>query len=118
MLKGDTMSNYVSIQNLDLSKASLVGFNNCRITVEDSNIVCSDYFGRKVALFPFDLNSQYLHTRGLPEDIGIDEEGNLEVFEIDFDDEDYFGPEEQPVEILEGYSYISTMNFTLVINTN
>ena len=109
------MNNYVSIQNLDLSKATLIGFDDCHITVEDSNIVCSDFFGRKVALFPFELNSQYLYNRGLPEDIGIDEGGYLEFWEIDYDDEDYFGPEEQPLFILEGYSYVSTMNFTLVI---
>lgn len=109
------MNNYVAMQDLDLSNATIIGFNGCSVSVVGSNLVCSDYFGRQVVTFPLDLNSRYQHLRGLPEEIGIDEEGNLEVWEIDYEDEDYFGPEEQPVEILEGYSHISTMYFTLVI---
>ena len=108
-------ANYVAIQDLDLSNATVIGFNNCTVSLVGSELVCSDVFGRNVAKFPFELNSRYKQTRGLPEDICIDEEGNLEYFEIDYDDEDYFGEEEQPTGILEGYSHISTMYFTIVI---
>lgn len=111
-------NNYVAIENLDLANASLIGFHGCLVVIEGSNLVCLDSFGRKVALFPFDEKSQYLHVRGLPDDIGINEDGELEVFEIDQDDEDYFGDDDQPLEILEGYSYVSAMNFTLVIKHN
>ena len=110
--------NYVAIQDLYLSNATIIGFNGCSVSVVGSDIVCSDYFGRAVVKYPFDANSRYSHKRGLPEEIGIDEDGNLEVWEIDREDEDYFGPEEQPIEILEGYSYVSTMYFTLVIKHN
>lgn len=109
------MNNYVAMQDLDLSNAAVICFNNCTVSIVGSELVCADVFGRAVAKFPFDLNCRYMQARGLPEDIGIDEEGGFEVFEIDFDDEDYFGEEEQPIEILEGYSHISTMYFTLVI---
>ena len=109
------MNNYVAMQDLDLSNATVIGFNNCIVSLVGSELVCSDVFGRAVAKFPSDLNCRYKKTRGLPEGICIDEDGDLEVFEIDYDDEDYFGEEEQPTEILEGYSHISTMYFTLVI---
>lgn len=109
------MNNYVAMQDLDLSNATVIGFNGCSVSVVGSNLVCSDYFGRQVVIFPLDLNGRYQHLRGLPEEIGIDEEGNLEVFEIDYDDEDYFGDEDQPEHILEQYSFVSTMYFTLVI---
>lgn len=109
------MNNYVAMQDLDLSNATVIGFNNCKVSLVSSDLACSDVFGRAVAKFPFDLNCRYKQTCGLPEDICIDEDGNLEPFEIDYDDEDYFGEEEQPIEILECYSHISTMYFTLVI---
>ena len=108
----------ISIKDLDLSNATIIGFNGCSVSVIGSDIVCSDCFGRAVVKYPFDVNSRHRHLRGLPEEIGIDEDGNLEVWEIDREDEDYFGPEEQPIEILEGYSYVSTMYFTLVIKHN
>ena len=110
--------NYIAIQDLDLSNATIIGLNDCSVSVVGSEIVCSDCFGRAVVKYPFDVNSRHRHLRGLPEEIGIGEDGNLEVWEIDYEDEDYFGPEEQPVEILDGYSYISTMYFTLVIKHN
>ena len=109
------MNNYVAMQYLDLSNATVIGFNNCTVSLVGTDLVCADVFGRAVAKFPFDLNCQYRHIRGLPEDICIDEDGDLESFEIDYDDEDYFGEEEQPTEILESYSHISTMYFTIVI---
>lgn len=109
------MNNYVAIQDLDLAKATIIGFNYCSVEVQGADLVCLDCFGRLAAKFPFDANSRYMHVRGLPEEIGIDEDGNLEVWEIDYDDEDYFGHEEQPIEILECYSYISTMYFTLIV---
>ena len=108
-------NNYVAIQDLDLSNATIIGLNGCHVSVAGSDIVCSDCFGRTVVKYPFDVNSRYMHLRGLPEEICIDEDGGLEAWEIDYEDEDYFGPEEQPVEVLEGYSHISTMYFTLVI---
>lgn len=109
------MNNYVAIQDLDLAKATIIGFNDCSVEVQGADLVCLDCFGRTVAKFPFDENSRYMHARGLPEEIGIDEDGDLEVWEINYDDEDYFGPEEQPLEILEGYSWVSAMNFTIVL---
>ena len=108
-------NSYIAIKDLDLSNATIIGLNDCSVSVVGSEIVCSDCFGRAVVKYPFDLNSRHRHVRGLPEEIGIDEEGNLEVWEIDRDDEDYFGEEEQSEETLDGYSYISTMYFTLVI---
>lgn len=87
---------YLSIQDLDLSNATIVGFENCSVSVLGSDLVCSDVFGRTAVKFPFDVISRYMHVRGLP----------------------FFGPEEQSIEIVEGYSYISTMYFTLVIKNN
>lgn len=112
------MNTYVSIKDLDLTNATVIGFNGCSVEVVASDLVCKDCFGREVVKFPFELDARYQHIRGLPEEIGIDEEGDLEVWEIDYDDEDYFGPEEQPIEILEGYSFVSTMHFTLAIKHN
>lgn len=109
------MNSYTSIQDLDLSGAVIVGFNSCLAEIQGGDLACLDFFGRVVAKFPIELNARYQHIRGLPENIGIDEEGNLEIFEIDCDDEDYFGDEEQPDFILESYSHISTMSFTLVM---
>lgn len=106
---------YVAIQDLDLSNATIIGLNDCSVSVVGSEIVCSDCFGRAVVKYPFDLNSRHRHVRGLPEEISIGEDGNLEVWEIDYEDEDYFGYEEQPEHILEQYSFVSTMYFTLVI---
>lgn len=109
------MSNYVAIQDLDLSNATIAGFNGCSVEISEADIVLLGCFGCIVAKYPFDLNSRYRHVRGLPDDICVDENGDLEVFEIDYDDEDYFGGDEQSEEILDEYSYISTMCFTIVL---
>lgn len=112
------MNNYIAIQDLDLSNATVIGFNNCAVEVQGCDLVCLNHFGNTEAKFPIELNSRHRITRGLPDDVGIDEEGNLEVLDVDYDDEDYHCEDEQPVEILEGYSYISGMNFTIVIKNN
>ena len=109
------MSTRVLIKDLDLTNATVIGLSGCSVSVVGSDLVCKDCFGREVVNFPFDLTARYLHVRGLPEEIGIDEDDNLEIFEIDFDDEDYFGDEDQPDYILEQYSFVSTHNFTLVL---
>ena len=111
-------SNYVAIQDLDLSNATIIGLNKLSVSVVGSDLVCYDCFGRAAVKYPFDLNSRHRHMRGLPEEICIGENGDLEVWEIDCEDEDYFGPEDKSDEILEGYSYVSTMYFTLVIKHN
>ena len=107
------MNAYISIQDLDLSNASLVGFDDCTVELKCTDLVCTDIFGRAVVKFPIELNIKYKHLRGLPDDVFIDEDGYFVPFDIDYDDEDYF--EEQPIEILESYSYISSMAFTLII---
>ena len=112
------MSNYVSIKDLNLSEATVIGFNYCSVEVIGDDLVCYDIFSRVVAKFPFEVNARFLLNRGLPEEVGIDEEGNFEIFEIDPDDEDYFGNEDQPDFILDGYSHISTMNFTIIIKNH
>lgn len=109
------MNNYVAIKDLNLAVATVIGFAGCKVEVQGSDLVCLDYFGRAVVKYPFDVESRYRHVRGLPEDIGFDEDGYLVPFVIDYDDEDYFGEEEQPIEILENFSYVETGNFTLVI---
>ena len=107
-------NNYVAITDLDLSNATIIGLNDCSVSVVGSEIICSDCFGRAVVKYPFDLNARYMHVRGLPEGISIGEYGNLEYWEVDHDD-DYFGEEEQSEETLESYSYVQAMNFTLII---
>ena len=107
--------NYVAITDLDLSNARIFGFDDCSLGIAGSDIVVSDCFGRVAVKYPFDLNARYMHVRGLPEGISIGEYGNLEYWEVDHDDEDYFGEEEQSEETLKSYSYVQAMNFTLVI---
>jgi hypothetical protein len=109
------MGNYVAMQDVDLGNATVIGFNGCSVSIVDSDLVCADVFGRAVAKFPFDLNCRYRQISGLPEYVYMGEDGDFEVFEIDYDDEDYFGEEEQPTEILKSYSHISTMYFTIII---
>lgn len=112
-LRENEMKHYVTIQDLDLSNATILGFNGCAVYLRDGYLLCKNVFGNVVAKFPIDSDSCYKIYRGLPDDIGIIEDG-FEVFEMDFDDEDCF-EEDQPIEILEQYSYIKTINFTIIM---
>lgn len=108
-------SKYTAMQDLDLSDAVIVGFNDCSVSIVGQDLVCSDAFNRAVVKYPFDAASRYKQARGLPENIRKGEYGCFEAFEIDYDDEDYFGEEEQPEHILAQYSFVSTMYFTIII---
>lgn len=109
------MKKYVAIKDLDLSGATVIGFNDCSVELHGADLVCIDCFGRAVVKFPIELDLRYRITCGLPNGVGIDEDGSFEVFDIDYDDEDYFGDDEQTSEILEMYSYITTMNLTIIL---
>ena len=108
-------NNFVAIQDLELGNAVVVGYNDFSVSIDGSDLVLTDCFKRPFVKFPFDLGQRFREVHGLPEGVGFDENGNLEVFEIDYDDEDYFGEEEQSKETLERYSHISSHNFTLII---
>ncbi|ADG60109.1 hypothetical protein Acj9p209 [Acinetobacter phage Acj9] len=107
------MSNYVSIQELDLENAHVVGLDRCIIEVVGESLVCYNEFEMIEAQYPIDLNSQYRISRGLPPQVGL-LNGLPVPYEVDEDDENYF-EDDTPVEILEEYSYVTTMHFTLVI---
>lgn len=101
----------VSIQSLDLDNAFIAGEGLCIIQIEGSDLVCYDEFERPFKKLPFTPEVQYRLYRGLPSGIGINEMGH--PVEFDCDKDEY---EEEPcLEILSEYSYIQTLNFTLII---
>ena len=106
------MTNYVHLQDLNLENAFVIGLGLCVLEIEGSDLVCYDEFEMAVAKYPFELASRYRIYRGLPRDVGLNEMGHPVPWESDEDEDDF---DDTPVEILQEYSYISTMNFTLVI---